>query len=127
VSRLVPQEIRELLELCRFGDSDSADQKQTVRGVVHTFRLHHDRVGAQRRKIEELLGELPTEFRRTGKGGWSFLYACMDRHGAQWTGFHRDIEILVVLGIAIGKVEFQFPREDWPALPGAMPYIVIDM
>ncbi len=37
------------------------------------------------------------------------------------------MEALVVLGIASGFVKYPMPREMWSALPGGMPYIVIDL
>jgi len=70
---------------------------------------------------------LPDEF-HTGKGGgWSFLDACNDRNGAQWTSLHRTMDQLVCLGHAIGAVSFCLPREMWKILPGGMPYFVVDV
>jgi len=54
--------------------------------------------------------------------GWSFLQMCEDKHGQQWTGEHRAMEELVVLGQAAGFVALLAPREMWPVLPGGMPY-----
>ena len=127
MSRLNPELVRETLQTCTFGSGDNAAQKVEVEGVVRKFALHKGRLASKRRLIEELLGELPTEFRRSGGGGWSFVNACMDRHGSQWTGLHQVMEELFVLGIAIGKAEFQAPREMWSELPGGMPYIVVDV
>jgi len=50
---------------------------------------------------------------------------CMDKHGVQW-GEHRNIEQLVVLGIAAKMVKYCMPRDMWGILPGGMPYIAID-
>jgi hypothetical protein len=72
-----------------------------------------------------MLAELPDMFKESGGGGWSFLNACDDRHGNQWTGLHQRMEQLFQLGIGIDKVECQLPREVWPALPGGMPYYIV--
>jgi len=37
------------------------------------------------------------------------------------------MEQLVCLGIAIGRVGYNLPKENWDILPGGVPYIVIDM
>jgi hypothetical protein len=78
-------------------------------------------------EIRAMLAELPDQYRKSGGGGWSFLNACDDRHGTQWTGFHRTMEHLFMLGLAIGAVTLLMPRELWDALPGGMPYYMVDV
>lgn len=63
---------------------------------------------------------------KSSGGGWTFLNACHDRHGNLWTGFHRRMEELFMLGLAIGKVHCLFPRDLWDALPGGMPFYMVD-
>jgi hypothetical protein len=75
--------------------------------------------------IASLLDQLPVEFKKSGGGGWSFLNACMDKDDHQW-GEQSNVEQLVALGIAIGKARYMLPREMWLALPGGVPYFVID-
>jgi hypothetical protein len=55
-------------------------------------------------------------------GGATFLNACVDKNGTQW-GEHRNIDQLLCLGIAIGKVSFPMPKEMWSMLPGGMPFV----
>lgn len=95
----------------------------TVEGVLHKALLN---VEGMEIKIAHMLDQLPDEFKTTGGGGWSFLQACMTVDGDQWTGLHMDMEKLVMLGIAAGKVKWSMPKEFWPSLPGGMPYFVID-
>ena len=76
-------------------------------------------------KINELLNQLPKEFHAQTGGGWSFLNACTNRDGEQWTGLHSTMEKLVILGIAIGRVEYVIPRDMWSLLPGSVPYFVV--
>lgn len=94
-------------------------------GILHTVSFHPGRVEEHRQAIHDMLAELPDEFKAERGGGWSFLNACLDRHGNQWTGLHPVQEQLVLLGIAIGEVEYCLPREDWAVFPGGMPYFVI--
>ena len=51
----------------------------------------------------------------------------MDRDEHQWTGEHRVMEQLFVLGIGIGHVRYCFPRDMWKSLPGSMPYMIVDI
>ena len=75
--------------------------------------------------IYEMLNQLPDNFKKESGGGMTFLNACVDVNGIQW-GEHRSVEQLVVLGLAINKVRYCFPREFWDSMPGGMPYIVVE-
>jgi len=68
---------------------------------------------------------LPEQFKGSAGGGWSFLNACDDKHGNQWTDLHLRMEQLFQLGIGIGKVKCLMPRAMWSALPGGMPYYAV--
>ena len=74
-----------------------------------------------------MLSHLPTGFHKSGGGGWSFLQACQDDNDVQWTGEHRTMDMLFALGQALGYVALALPREMWAALPGGMPYFVVDV
>lgn len=125
---LTAARVGELLEKCLYQDGEPADQRVEVEGILHKFVLHRDRLQANANAIQALLAELPEQFRRSGGSGWSFLNACMDRHGSQWTGLHLVMEQLFALGMGIGKAEYVLPRELWDvAFPGGMPYLVLDM
>ncbi|NQT49448.1 hypothetical protein HQ571_02010 [Candidatus Kuenenbacteria bacterium] len=74
-----------------------------------------------------MLAELPDEFKESGGGGMSFMNACYDRNGNQWTGMHKRMEELFQLGIGIKKAKCLMPRASWSALPGGMPYYAISI
>lgn len=96
----------------------------TVEGIVVDVAFHPEKIQVHKEAIIELLMELPATFQRNVGAGWSFLNACETKDRKQW-GEHINVEQLFVLGMAIGKVEYVFPREMWPTLPGGMPYLVI--
>ncbi len=101
------------------------DPYVVIQGITSSFALVRERVAAHESDIEGLLTGLSDDFREGGGGGMSFLAMCDDRNGNQWTGMHKVMQELVVLGIAAEKVVIPFPREVWSALPGGMPYIVV--
>jgi hypothetical protein len=112
---------------CLFRAGEDASKYVLAEGITINVGFHSERLESHRAEIEAMLAELPDEFQKSHGGGWSFLNACNDRYGNQWTGSHQRMEQLFQLGIGIGKVKCQLPREMWPALPGGMPfYIVMD-
>ena len=118
--------VEEVLFKCFYKSEEIEDGKKPdgcieVQGITSNFGFHPERLKEHESQIIELLSELPETF----KEGWSFLNMCYDKNGNQWTGMQRKMEALMVLGIAIGKIEYMFPREMWSALPGSVPYIII--
>ncbi len=111
---------------CLFKEGEDTSTHIAAEGIMMTVGFHPERIESHRAEIEAMLDELPDQFKASSGGGWSFLNACEDKHGNQWTSFHRSMDQLFMLGMAIGKVESQMPRELWSALPGGMPYYVID-
>ena len=102
-----------------------ADEGIEVEGIVHSVIFDKGRIADHADLIASLLFELPEQFRQSSGGGWSFLNACDDRNGNQWTGLHQTMEQLFLLGLAAGLVECQLPRDMWEILPGGMPYYVV--
>lgn len=118
--QLDPQTVERTFEACY----DPAGDVQ-VDGIMLPARFDKRRLADHAELIAGLLGELPDEFKASGGGGWSFLNACMDRHGRQWTGMHSTMDKLFMLGAGIGMVECQMPRDVWQVLPGRMPYYLV--
>lgn len=124
---IIVEELLSVATDCFFDDNElDADgiplcPSITVEGITAVFILHKDRVNQHREEINDMLDQLPILF----KQGWSFLMACNDKEGNQWTGVHKHMEILFVLGIAIGRVVPCFPRDLWSTLPGGMPYYLV--
>jgi hypothetical protein len=124
--KLTSEAVDEMMKACLFADDEPMEPAIEVDGIVNRYAFHPERIAANAARISDLLAELPDQFQATGGGGWSFLNACMDRHGVQWTGLHQQQERLFALGIAAGKSKWLFPRELWDALPGGMPYVSVN-
>lgn len=115
--KLTAENVERLFAQCTHGDGPATE------GIMSSVSLD---VTGHKGAIGEMLACLPEEFHKSGGGGWSFLNACMTRNGEQWTGMHQTMEKLFMLGIAAGQAKWLLPRDMWPALPGGMPYVVID-
>jgi len=96
-----------------------------VEGIMGTYDFRKSKIDEHAEDIASMFKELPDQFQKHGGGGTSFLNACQNNAGEQWTGLHRRMEELFVLGIAANKVKSVMPRELWSALPGGMPYYVV--
>lgn len=107
-------------------DGEAPEGAVIVEGILSRFGLHPDRLERHRGEVTDMLMNLPTQFRKSEGGGWSFLQACQDRNDVQWTGFHMIMSQLFTLGMGLGIVHYLLPREMWSALPGSMLYLVID-
>lgn len=123
--KLTPGRVEELFVDCFFKDGEKEDNPIIAEGIVATYGFQPTRLESHRQEVKDLLAQLPAEFHEGTGDGWSFLNACLDREGNQWTGEHRIMEHLFVLGIALGLVENLLPRDMWSVLPGGMPYYMI--
>lgn len=123
--KLTAENVNRLFRSLFFKDEEDKSNPVLVEGIVHNVGFHPDRVKAATEEIQGMLNELPDPFFESKGGGWSFLNACNDKNDRLWTGEHRTMEQLVVMGIAIGKVKFLMERNMWPVFSGGMPYFVI--
>jgi len=112
--KLTAKNVEKVLLDCLSNDKDGL----VVEGIVQGYMLNNDKLIENTESITDMLNELPKEF----KEGWSFLNACNNKDGEQWTGLHQRMEELFVLGMGIKKVTCPMPKELWTALPGGVPY-----
>ena len=98
-----------------------------VEGIMAKFGFQPARLEEKRDIVTEWLAALPEAFRKDKGGGWSFLNACNQENGVQWTGLHERMEQLFCLGMGLGLVKCQLRRDLWAVLPGGMPYYAIDL
>ena len=123
--KLKAEDVCRIFLECLFKEDEDTNQHVMVDGITSSLIFHPGRLENHRTEIEAMLDELPEEFHKTSGGGWSFLQACNDKHGNQWTGLHRTMEQLFQLGIGIGRVKCLLPKELWRVLPGGMPYYMV--
>lgn len=109
-----------------FKDCLANTTEYELKGVLIEVAFNREKIAKHEQDIMQMLMQLPEQFHRPGGGGWTFLNMCIDKNGNQWTGLHQMQDKLVCLGRAIGAVEFLLPRDLWKAMPGGMPYIVIN-
>jgi hypothetical protein len=125
-----PEEVEAALVDCLYRpeeiDGDNVpDGVVAVEGITSKYGFHPERLEGHRTQVAGWLSLLPKQFREEEGGGWSFLNACNQEGGTQWTGLHQRMEQLFCLGMGLGLVECQLPREVWPSLPGGVPYYAI--
>ncbi len=124
--RLDPECVSKIFNECLFKDGENTDNHIKAEGVKTAIGFHPDRIEKNKEEIKLMLNELPDGFKKSKGGGWSFLQACDDRHGNQWTGMHQTMEQLFQLGIAVRLVKSMFPKGRWAMFPGGMPYYVVN-
>lgn len=122
--RLTSNMVEDVVRDCLFRKGESTDGNISVNGIGIDLGLHPGRVASHKDEIVMMLNQLPRLFREGDGGGGSFLEARRDKHGTQW-GEHRTMDVLFMLGAAIGRVDYLLPREYWKLLPGRMPYMII--
>lgn len=109
------------------GDGKPCLDPVPVHGITASIGFHPERLEQKRKIVKEWLEALPIEFRKSNGGGWSFLNACNQADGMQWTGLQQIMEQLMMLGIGLKMVSYPFPKELWGALPGGVPYFMIEI
>ena len=122
--QLTAENVMEVFHDCLYRDDEVEACKipegaVLVTGLVVEYGFHPDRVEKNSQAISEMLDQLPHQFR--DGGGWTFLNACFNEAGEQWCE-QPTAEALVVLGLAIKRVEYCLGRPVWDSLPGGVPY-----
>ena len=110
---------------CLFQDGEDTTDPAIAEGITSKFGFHKGRLESYRDNISDMLSQLPKEFQEDIGGGMTFLNACNNAKGEQWTGLHSVMEQLFSLGQACEKVKCLMPRDMWSALPGGMPYYAV--
>jgi hypothetical protein len=126
---ITSEAVEEIFNDCLFKEEELVDGKPNreftaVEGLVHKVGFHPDRIISHKDEIITLLNELNDNFHQGKGGGWSFLNACVDKNDNQW-GEQMNVEQLVMLGIAIKRVQYAMPREMWSMFPGGVPFFTI--
>lgn len=112
-------------EVIAHGRAEIVKKALIVDGMIAKLAFNPEKIEKRREDIKSMLAELPDEFMYSKGGGYTFLAACNDRHGNQWTNLHKVMDELFMLGQAIKCARYSFPRDFWRALPGGFPYYSI--
>ena len=88
-----------ILKDCMYESDKIGDDFVFIDVIMHKFVFKKEKLDKNKNDIIDMLEQLPPQF----KQGLSFLIACDDKDGDQWEE-HVNMEALVVLVIAIGKV-----------------------
>lgn len=122
-TKLTQQNVSHILAKCIHTEKAPYASCLTIKveGIYQDFVLNKGALAAERQHIEDMLNELPKGF----KQGWSFGEMYRTEDGRQWAYKIRDMEALMVLGVAIGWLKYPVPKNLWWSLPGGMPYVVL--
>lgn len=120
------QEVEEIFIKCLYGEDELIDGKPTTEPIiVNGIKMN---VGFSPRNINKYKDKINSFLditHETFKEGWSFLNLCLDKNKNLWTGSHSTMEKLLLLGLAIERIEYCCEKNMWEVLPGGMPYIII--
>lgn len=107
-------------DACCFWEGEDTTSHIKAEGITVKAQFHPARLASYTPLIVLMLAELPDAFRQPQ--GASFLGLGYDKHGRQWASSHLEMERLILLGIAIDKVECTSPKILWSKLPRDMPF-----
>jgi len=122
---LTAKNVTDIFMDCLFRDGEDTSNPAIAEGITSKFGFHKERLKSYIDDIADMLSQLPKEFQKESGGGMSFLNACNNFNGEQWTGLHEVMEQLFTVGLASGKVQCLMPRDIWAVMPGGMPYYVV--
>jgi len=123
--KLESKNVELVFEDCLFRMNEDKSDSAVAEGVSSIFRFHKGRLESHKNHISSMLYQLPEEFQKDCGGGMSFLNACNNLIGEQWTDLHSVVEHLFALGLACMMVGCLAPRDVWETLSGGMPYYVV--
>lgn len=122
---LTSANVHDIFMKCLYTKGEKTDGHIKGEGVQLVAGFHPGRLSENHENISSMLNDLPEPFYKDSGAGMSFLNFVVNKSGEQWTGDHAIADELLMLGNAIGEIKFLMPRENWNALPGGMPYLVI--
>ena len=123
---LTARNVKEVFMDCLFKDGENTENHIPVIGIMVNVGFNPEKTKEHYDDIIDMLFQLPETFQKSKGGGWSFLQGCTTETGELWTGEHRTVEQLFMLGIAIEWCAWvPAVKETWAMLPGGMPYVMI--
>lgn len=120
--KLTASQVDKVIRGCFFKEGEDTTKAVKAKGIRLGAGFHPERLEAHRQQVRYMLHQLPHEFFPGTGDGYSFLKMCTSKEDDLW-GQHRDCDALLVLGLALGYIEFMTPHECWEMMPGGMPYL----
>jgi hypothetical protein len=120
---LTETKVHEVMRRCLA--TEASESTLDVQGIQSTYRFDLNALEHDRETVNDMLAELPHQFKVSGGGGASALELCYTRDGSQWADEQRSTDELISLGLALGIASFPLSRDLWVALPGSMPYVTV--
>lgn len=125
-SPLTAAAVEEVFAACLYREEEDGPYQVTVSGAHGAATFSRIRLDNERRRIRAMLEELPSPFRRSAGGGWSFLNLGVDRRGHRWTDLDVEMDRLMMLGLGTNLLRFTLDRSFWASLPGRAPYVIFE-
>lgn len=96
-----------------------------VDGVSGPQAFRKDILETHRTNVKMMLAELPPKYFTSGGATFNDLWDHSD--GTRWTGTLSVMDMLLMLGLALGYVQYILPRDLWVTLPGRLPWLSINL
>lgn len=117
------ENVHKLFQACSLKDEEIKDGYPTVDfnfvdGITYPFIFTTERLNENKMKIAKLIDMLPIS-----SIPQTFLRLRRDKNNRLWTEDQQMVELLMVLGIACGLIEYTFPREKWQGLLVGVPSV----
>lgn len=122
MDNLTSKNVLDTFMYCLFYKEEDTKNKVFAEGVNLPIYFHPERLKNKEPLVSKMLSELPDSFRSNGD---SFMKMNVNKDGVNWSSNPQVMEQLLLLGIAIGKIQYLQPRDCWGNFEGGMPYIFI--
>lgn len=101
--------------------SEAKENSTFVEGITIDVFFDNEKLDKNKNELNNIINNLNPTF----KNGWTFLNLCLDKENNQWTGLHEEMQKLMLLGMAIGRMGYCCGRDLWNILPGNVPYVYV--
>jgi hypothetical protein len=110
---LSPSKVNTIYEACRFQNDETINEADvaTADGIRGPMAFSRARLEERVGDIVAMLRELPESFQRPI--GDSFVNAYIDRGQSTWATCAEQVNQLIQLGAAVGKILYLTPARTW--------------
>lgn len=122
---LNPERVVEIYKKCLFKEEEIENNGPTseytmATGVVATTVFNTKRLNENKSDINKMIDMIENI-----QSGPHFTALCTDKYGRLWTGEHKIVDQLMVLGLATELLSVPLlPRDMWYLFPESLPYVV---